>query len=464
VFDDRLETRNFVEDRALCGAIVRALNVGFEIRETALELRVKKTCFLRVQIDSHMARAVQSTIHMLRNGIRLGRVFGIRVTLDLSWIVVFLLVCWNLTMVFGSWHPAWALFECALLAVVAAALFFASVLAHELAHSLVAQTQGIPVSEIRLFLFGGVSNLQREPTSPEAELATTIVGPLTSLLFGGAMLLAATFFVPIVPPDRALEAIAATGPVGTLLLWLGAVNVGVGLFNLIPGFPLDGGRILRSLIWYSTRDLRTATLWSSTIGQIVGWGFVLLGVAMFFGLRVPFFGSGPAAGLWLGFIGWFLASAAHASQRNVHLQDAFEGVTVRQLMRRTRYVMPSETTISDAAQQWFMRTSEHAFPIVDEHGRFAGLLTTNDVRKVPETAWEDTPVTAAMTPLDALTVTTPSESATEALRKLAEANVEQLPVVREATGELVGALERRDVARWLELRVGPPTRHLHRPA
>ncbi|HEY2370167.1 MAG TPA: site-2 protease family protein, partial [Polyangiaceae bacterium] len=177
---------------------------------------------------------------MLRNGISVGRVFGIRVTLDLSWIVVFLLVCWNLTMVFASWHPAWAIIECGLLAALAAILFFASVLAHELAHSLVARTQGIPVTEIRLFLFGGVSNLQHEPTSPEAELATTIVGPITSLVFGGAMLLAATLFVPIVAPEHALEALAATGPIGTLLLWLGAVNIGVGLFNLIPGFPLDG--------------------------------------------------------------------------------------------------------------------------------------------------------------------------------------------------------------------------------
>jgi Zn-dependent protease/CBS domain-containing protein len=402
---------------------------------------------------------------MLRNGIRLGRAFGIRVTLDLSWIVVFLLVCWNLTLVFSSWHPAWSLFESAMLAVVAAVLFFASILAHELAHSLVAQTFGIPVGEIRLFLFGGVSNLQREPTSPEAELGTTIVGPITSIGFGALMLALSTFFVPMVTPDRALDALAATGPVGTLLLWLGAVNIGVGLFNLIPGFPLDGGRILRALLWSATRDLRKATLWSSTVGQIVGWTFVLLGVAMFFGLRVPFFGSGPAAGLWLAFIGWFLASAAHASQRNVFLEDAFEGVTVRQLMRRTRYVMPSETTISDAARQWFMRTSEHAFPVVDEHGQFAGLLTTTDVRKVAEDVWDDTPVTQAMTPVTALVVTTPSESATEALRKLAETDVEQLPVVREATGELVGALERRDVARWLELRVGPPTRHLgRRPA
>jgi Zn-dependent protease/CBS domain-containing protein len=402
---------------------------------------------------------------MLRNGIRLGRAFGIRVTLDLSWIVVFLLVCWNLTMVFASWHPAWSVIECALLAAVAAVLFFASILAHELAHSLVAQTEGIPVSEIRLFLFGGVSNLQREPTSPEAELATTIVGPITSIGFGAMMLIASTFFVPMTTPDRAVEALAATGPVGTLLLWLGVVNIGVGLFNLIPGFPLDGGRILRALLWSATRDLRTATLWASTVGQIVGWTFVLAGVAMFFGLRVPLLGTGPAAGLWLAFIGWFLASAAHASQRNVFIEDAFEGVTVRQLMRRTSYVMPSETTIGDAARQWFMRTSEHAFPVVDEHGQFAGLLATTDVQKVPESAWDDTPVTVAMTPLDALTVTTPSESATEALRKLAEANVEQLPVVREATGELVGALERRDVARWLELRVGPPTRHLgRRPA
>jgi len=395
-------------------------------------------------------------------GIRLGRLFGIQVTLDLSWIVVFLLVCWNLTMVFASWHPGWPLFEAILLAVVAAVLFFVSVLAHELAHSLVARVQGIPVSEIRLFLFGGVSNLQREPTSPESELLTTIVGPLTSIVFGGAMLVLSTFFVPVVAPDRAVEALAASGPIGTLLLWLGAVNIGVGFFNLIPGFPLDGGRILRSLLWSATGDLRKATLWSATVGQMIGWGFVLTGVMMFFGLRVPFFGQGPAAGLWLAFIGWFLASAAHASYRNAHLEDALEGVTVRQLMRRTSYVMPTETTVGDAVRQWFMRTSEHAFPVVDENGQFAGLVTTSDVRKVPEKMWDETTVTEVMTPLGALKVATPNESVTTALAKLADIDVEQLPVVRESTGQLVGALERRDVARWLELRVGPPMRR--RPA
>ncbi len=407
--------------------------------------------------EGSVARVVHRSSFM-RNGIRLGRIFGIQVTLDLSWIVVFLLICWNLTMVFATWHPKWALAESLILAVVAALLFFASVLAHELAHSLVARSYGVPVHEIRLFLFGGVSNLEREPPSPEAELLTTIVGPLTSIGFGVTMLVVGSLFVPTVAPDRALETIAATGPVVTLLLWLGAINVGVGFFNLIPGFPLDGGRILRALIWSWTKDLRVATLWAATIGEGVGWLFVLVGVAMFFGLHVPFFGQGPAAGLWMAFIGWFLASAARTSHRGVFLEAALEGVRVSQLMRRTGYVMPSETSVGDAVRLWFMRSAEHAFPVVDENGAFIGLVCTSDVRKIPDDQWEATPVTRVMTPLASLKTTTPNEEATQALAKLASGDVEQLPVVRERSDELTGMLERRDVARWLELHVGQSLR------
>ncbi len=392
----------------------------------------------------------------MRNGIRLGRLFGIQVTLDFSWVVVFLLVCWNLTMVFATWHPSWSFLESVLLAVAAAGLFFASVLAHEFAHSLVAQSYGVGVSEIRLFLFGGVSNLEREPPSPEAELATTIVGPVTSIGIGASMLLVARLFMPASTPNHFVEAIASTSALGTLLVWLGAVNVGVGIFNLIPGFPLDGGRILRALIWAATRDLRRATLWSTTVGQIVGFSFVFVGAATFFGVHFPFLGQGAASGLWLAFIGWFLASSARTSYRNVFLHDALEGVHVRELMRRTRFVMPTETNVGEAMRQWFMRSSEHAFPVVDASGGFVGLLCASDARKLPEQAWNRTPVTQVMTPLADLIVATPREDAASALTKLGSRDVEQLPVVREGSDELVGVLERRDVARWLELRLGPP--------
>ncbi|HEY1955457.1 MAG TPA: site-2 protease family protein [Polyangiaceae bacterium] len=399
----------------------------------------------------------------MRSGIRIGRIFGIQIVLDLSWVVIFLLVCWNLTAVFSSWHPAWAFGESVSLAVAAAVLFFCSVLAHELAHSLVARSFGVEVREIRLFLFGGVSNIAHEPPSAKAELLIAVVGPLTSIAFGVAMSMVGSFFVPagLVRSGDMFHSLAGMGPLTTLLLWLGSINVIVGVFNLIPGFPLDGGRILRALIWAGTRDLRKATLWASTVGQIVGWVFVAVGVGMFFGMSVPFFGHGLVSGLWLVFIGWFLASAANASYRSMWVHEALEGIRVVNLMRRAAPAIPLEASVDDVVRQWFMRSPEHAFPVVDGNGGLAGLVCPSDVRRVSDDRWTTTRVSDVMTPLARLAVATPSQDAQDALAELAQRDVEQLPVVHAGTRELVGMLSRRDVARWLELRSGSQLHHRH---
>ena len=396
----------------------------------------------------------------MRNGIKLGKLFGIQVTLDLSWIVVFLLVSWNLTMVFATWHPGWPVLESLVLAVVAALLFFGSVLAHELAHSLVARSFGIAVSEIRLFLFGGVSNLADEPPSPGAELATTIVGPVTSIGFGVVMLLLGSLFASSINTESVQAALSSQGPLATLLLWLGAINIGVGIFNLIPGFPLDGGRILRAVLWSITRDMRKATLWASGVGQATGWVFVALGVGMFFGMRLPFFGEGPVSGLWLAFIGWFLASAARSSYQGVFLHEALDGVLVRQLMRRVDHTLTPEMWLGDAIENWFMRAPADAY-LITRDGDLLGLLASGDVRKIPRDEWGKKHVVDVMTPFERLSITTPEEPATTALAKLAALNVEQLPVVQGGTRHVIGLLDRRDVARWLELRLGPVLHHRH---
>ncbi len=394
----------------------------------------------------------------MREGIRLGKLFGIDIGADYSWAFVFLLMVWNLTAAFGHWHPSWTFAASVGLALVAAMLFFASVVAHELAHALVARTYGIPVHDIRLFLFGGVSNIEREPPSPRAEFMMAIVGPLVSLGIGLNLLVLAAIFLPIVDASRGWEAFASLGPVLTLVLWLGTVNLVVGTFNLIPGFPLDGGRILRAALWAAEGDLHKATLQASNVGQAVGWGFVVAGIAMFFGAHIPFFGHGPVSGLWLAFVGWFLSSAAQGSYRGMLVQDVLAGVRVENLMRRSGYVLPSEATVASAVREWFMRSAEHAFPVVDESG-LLGIVAVGDVRKVPEEAWARTSVSDIMTPVARLTSTTPSEDAATALRKLSRLDVEQLPVLAE--GRLVGMLERRDVARWLEIRLGP--HHLGAP-
>jgi Zn-dependent protease len=248
----------------------------------------------------------------LRGGFRAGKIFGIELHIDSSWIFIFILVTWNLVLGFAAMHPGWGTGLQFSLAVVASLLFFGSVLAHELSHSLVARARGLPVRRITLFLFGGVSNIEREPPSPKSEFVISVVGPLTSIVLGLVFLalggtLAGRARLALGNPSAALSGL---GPGATILLWLGSINVTLGVFNLVPGFPLDGGRILRSILWTTMRDLRRATRAASQVGQAVGWIFVFLGLAMVLGVRVPVFGTGVGSGLWIALIGWFLDNAA----------------------------------------------------------------------------------------------------------------------------------------------------------
>jgi Zn-dependent protease/CBS domain-containing protein len=397
----------------------------------------------------------------MREGLRIGRLFGIDLIIDWSWAFVFILMTWNLTAVFGHWHPGWGPPTRFLLALVAALLFFASILAHELAHALVASSLGMTVTSIRLFLFGGVSNIEREPPSPRAEFLMAVIGPVVSLGLGIDFLILGWWLLPSFDPQAPWEAASQLGPVSTLLVWLGPVNIMLGLFNLVPGFPLDGGRILRAVLWRATKDLHAATRWASSVGRAIGWTFVLFGIAMFFGVRVPFFGGGAASGLWLAFIGWFLSSAAERSYESLRIQDALEGVTVAQLMRRSGPVVTATSSISALVEEGFLRSGDHAFPVVDGQ-RLVGLVCTGDTRKVARDAWPTTPISVVMTPVERLTLAAPNEAMASALRKLAQLDVEQLPVTMD--GILAGMLERRQVARWLELRLGPPPRLVQRHA
>lgn len=388
---------------------------------------------------------------MFGNGIRLGRLFGINIYVDWSWIFVFLLVTWNLAVgVFPVLHPAWSNLLSWTTAVVAAVLFFASVLAHELAHSIVAKARGLPVSRITLFLFGGVSNIEREPTSPETEFVMAIVGPLTSLVLGilflvlggaGAILTTGLIGAP-------LRLLSRLGPVPTLLLWLGPINIVLAVFNMVPGFPLDGGRVLRSILWAASHNLRRATRWASWIGQAIAWIFILIGISMVFGIQVPFFGTGLIGGLWLAFIGWFLNNAAVQSYRQVVLENILEGIPVSTLMRPASVSVPPDLPVSRLVYDYIMNSDERAFPVVDGDC-LIGLVSLVDVRAVPREQWDTTTVRQVMTPEEKLTVATPREEASQAFNDIASRDVRQVPVVQE--GHLVGMLRRADIMRYLQL-------------
>ncbi len=387
---------------------------------------------------------------------RIGKLFGIEIRLDWSWLFIFLLLTWNLTRVFSTWHPDWRPMEPLAVAFIASLLFFGCVLIHEFAHSLVARAYAVRVRSITLFLFGGVSNIEHEPPSAGAEFFIAVVGPITSILLGIGFLFAAT-----VTTAFSLANLGATsagyaelGPLETLLAWLGPINLVIGVFNLVPAFPLDGGRVLRSILWGISGNLRKSTRRVSAVGQLFGWMFIVTGIAMTFGAHVVFFGTGLASGLWLAFIGWFLHAAAAQSYKRLAIDDAFAGHTVEEIMRRGGPTVAPDLSVAALVHDYLVRSDEQALAVMQE-GRLVGLVSLADVRRVPPAEWAATPVSRVMRSDASLTVATPDEPVAKAFEQLAQQNIEQLPVLDH--GRLVGMLRRRDIARWLELAWGPVT-------
>jgi Zn-dependent protease len=384
-------------------------------------------------------------------GVRLGRIAGIAVHVDWSLLVIFSLITLGLgTGIVPSWHPDWSPALVWATALAAALVFFASVLAHELSHALVGRANGISVRRITLFMFGGLAHMENEPPSWRAELLMAVAGPLTSFVLGlGFVALAGLVAGPIVI-DRETpgEALRSLGPLATLLLWLGPVNVMLGLFNLVPGFPLDGGRVLRAAMWGATGDLRRATRLASRAGQGFAWLLVGTGVAMMLGLRVPLFGTGLVGGLWLVFIGWFLNNAAVRSYRQLVVRASLEDVPVERIMRTRLVSVAPETPVSTLVDDLVMASGQRAFP-VEDGGRFAGLVALRDLHGLGRAAWERTRVADVMIPVERLVTVPPGERAAEVLDLLGRRDVNQVPVID--SGRLLGLVRREDVLRWLAL-------------
>lgn len=396
--------------------------------------------------------------------LRIGSVFGIQLRVDASWLFIFALITWSLTTLFSAWHPSWSMFASVGIAAIASLVFFGSVLVHELAHSLVARLFHVPVRDITLHLFGGVSNIEKEPPTPGAELLIAIVGPIASVAIGAAMLAAGVFVMDAEAPHAASaeEAIAALGPVGTLLVWLGPVNILVGVFNLLPGFPLDGGRVLRSIVWKVSGSLHTATRVAGGAGRVLGWVFVALGALMVFGHELPILGSGLIGGFWLALIGLFLRSAAASHLRGAAMEEALAGVRVRDVMRPPTHV-DAHLGVPALVDDWLTRHEGRGVPVVDERGDLVGLVSVDAARsagKGQRSRWEALTAADIMTPRAELATASPDEELVEALRKLAGAGLDQLPVLD--GDQLAGVLFEKDATRWLELHAEP--RAARRPA
>jgi Zn-dependent protease/CBS domain-containing protein len=393
----------------------------------------------------------QGGVPLLRRGFSFGRIFGIDIRVDVSVGLMVMLITWNLTVVLSRWHPDWGLPESFAVGLAGAIAYLASILLHELAHAIVARAHGIRVPSITLWLFGGVSSFEREPPHASAEFLSAVVGPLTSALLGAifALLGGSALWPALQATNDPAEALATLGPVSSLLLWLGPVNIVLAVFNLLPAFPLDGGRVLRSILWALTRDLAKATRAATRASRAIAWSMMALGVLMALGVRVPVLGAGVAPGLWLALLGWFIAGAATQSWQRVIANELLKRVRVARLMRPQTLAVPAEASVQALVDTRVLRTDESAFPVADDE-RFVGLVSLEDVRKVPPSGWRFTRVAEVMTAREAVAVARPDDEASRAFEEMLNRELEQMPVV-EDDDRLVGVLHLRDVMRWLEL-------------
>jgi len=377
----------------------------------------------------------------MRRGLQIGTVFGIPIMIGASFIVVFALVTFNVMGALGAFYPTLGAWPRVVLALGAALLFWGSVLVHELAHAVVALRQGVTVLNITLFLFGGVVNMDREPPSPRAEFLIAVVGPLAS--FGlGVLFLGLSWALGGL---RSLDTQTVLKPFAMIALWLGGVNIVLAVFNMLPGFPLDGGRVLRSALWAALSDIRKATRWASFVGQTLAWLFIIGGVLVVFGVPVPLLGSSPFSGLWLIFGGWFLHNAAVQSYHQLVMRALLLQVPVARVMREDVPTTAPNQSLSQLMHDQMI--SEHqAFPVL-RNDQLVGIVSMHDVRRVPRPAWDTTSVQAIMTPAAQLVVAQADENMAGAVERLVRRQVNQLPVLR--GDQFIGVLRQRDVARWL---------------
>jgi Zn-dependent protease/CBS domain-containing protein len=388
---------------------------------------------------------------------RLGRVAGIEIYFDWSLAIIFALVAVGLGAgALPRWHPEWTGVLRWGVAFAAAILFFGSILVHELSHAIVGRAVGVHVPRITLFVFGGMAHMQDEPSTPKAELLMAAVGPLTSAVIGVVSSLIGVELASMRGSFAASpeELVRNAGPIATILLWLGPLNVMLALFNLVPGFPLDGGRLLRALIWWTTGDLEKATRWASGAGRAVGWTLIVFGLFMAFGFRVPFFGTGLGGGLWIALIGWFLNNAARASYTALRLRTRLSRLPVREVMRVSLDTVTPGTTLGELVRDHIMRSDQTSFPVTSGD-QLAGVISVRDIQLVPSDEWSNVTVADVMTPAAQLPRIEIDADASKALACLGERDLEQLPVFDH--GVLTGFIRRQDILKWLSLAPGPAT-------
>ncbi len=361
-------------------------------------------------------------------GIRISRIFGIPIYLHPTWFIVFALVTLFLWTDLGLTARAWNASTRLLLAVSTSVLFFASILLHELGHSLLALRHRVGVRSITLFIFGGVALMDREPESPRAEFQIAIAGPLVSALLALAF-------------GALAAAVETQSSIHSLVGWLSDINLAVAVFNLLPGFPLDGGRVLRAALWARNGDAARSTRTAATAGQYIAYGFMGIGALQFLAFQQT------AAGIWLGFIGWFLYSASAAAIRQAKVDQSLHGLCARDVMALSVARIEAGASVEDFTRDRVMRGQRWA--IVEHGDRPLGLVTLTDVRKVSASLAATTRIESIATPMDQVLTASPDAPVRDLVVEMGRQQTNQIPILE--GGRIVGAVTRETLLSAIEL-------------
>ncbi|MCH8949404.1 MAG: site-2 protease family protein [Chloroflexi bacterium] len=360
---------------------------------------------------------------------KIGKIFGIEIGVHWSWLFIFALITWSVAEnVLTQFFPEWSNSQRWIVGVVVAIIFFASILLHELSHSLVAKAKGIPVEGITLFVFGGVSRLGREAQTAGEEFQIAIVGPLTSLAIGAAFAIAWATLRGAAPEVSAISG------------YLALINGAIAAFNMLPGFPLDGGRVFRSIVWARNRNLLRATRIASKTGEYVAYGLMAAGAVQFF--------FNTVGGVWLFIIGLFLRNASTSSYEQMVLQTTLRGLSARALAR-TGVAVPPDMPVEQLVSELMLRGQGRCYPVLSGQ-QLLGLITLTDVQRLEREQWPKTSVFHVMTPFEKLHTVAPEDEALQVLQLMSEKDVNQVPVV---DGRLfIGMVSRGDVMHLIQVR------------
>jgi Zn-dependent protease/CBS domain-containing protein len=364
---------------------------------------------------------------MNRHTIRLGRILGIPVGLDYSWFLIFVLLTWTMAV---GYYPAefkdWPAAEYWIVGAATAIMLFVSVLLHELGHAAAAIHYKIPVRSITLLIFGGISQIGAEPPTATAQFWISIAGPAVSFALAALFSLLHPLFTGV-------------APLVGLTTYLAYINIALGLFNLIPGFPLDGGGVFRSIVWRITGSMRRATLIAANVGRFIAYLFIVFGVWQILVGNL-------LNGIWIAFIGWFLESAARGQVQQLVLHDLLANHNVSQVMNRHYVAVPDDTTLRHLVDDHILGSGRRSF-VVERGDRVVGLLTLHHVRGIPRSEWAATTVAQAMIPIEHTKQVRPDTELWAALEEMDRDGVNQLPVM--VDGQLQGMLSREDVISYL---------------